>query len=364
MYREGVKVLAAPGEVKRKLRPTSRAAGWPARRRERRAARSVVAYRPAGFAMTCTTCGSSAISTYLRSDLGTILRCSSCASVFLPPERHESPAESLYSRDYFTEREGYFFHDGVVDGSGQESAHIADFRAGLALIEAHGLASGSLLDVGCATGSFLSLAQEKGWQCRGVEVSAFAAARARERTGCEIFCGRLEDAPFGAGTFDVITMWDLLEHLPDPLDGLARARRLLKPSGLLLVNTPNENSLLRRVARGLFRASGGWITAPVNRLYHCYHLYYFSAQTLGVLFPRAGFELVAMKTKPIPMSRGRISAATRVAMTALSAAERLLHAEYELLVLARNTGQAANSTERAGGGARRAEPADQPATSA
>lgn len=314
--------------------------------------------------MNCKTCGSSAIGDYLRSDLGTILRCTSCAAVFLPPERHESPAESLYSQDYFKEREGYFFHDGVVDGSGRESAHVADFRAGLALIEAHGLESGSLLDVGCATGSFLSLAQAKGWQCRGVEVSAFAAAQARERTGCEIFCGKLEDAPFGAGTFDVITMWDLLEHLPDPVQGLEKARRLLKPSGLLLVNTPNENSLLRRVARFLYRGSGGWITAPVNRLYHRYHLYYFSADTLGVLFPRAGFELVAMKTKRIPMSRGRISVATRMAMTVLSVAEGLLHAEYELLVLARNPGHAARSVEDAGGGARLRDSAERQATSA
>jgi 2-polyprenyl-3-methyl-5-hydroxy-6-metoxy-1,4-benzoquinol methylase len=169
-----------------------------------------------------------------------------------------------------------------------------------------------------------------------VEVSTFAAAEARRRTGCDVFCGKLEDARFDAGAFDVITMWDLLEHLPDPLEGLATARRLLKPGGLLLVNTPNENSLLRRVARLLYRGSGGSITAPVNRLYHRYHLYYFAAETLGVLFRRAGLDVVAMDTKPIPMSRGRIPAATKVAMKVLSVAERLARAEYELLVLARN----------------------------
>lgn len=293
--------------------------------------------------MNCNTCGSSAIGRYLRSDAGTILRCTSCDTVFISPEQQESAAESLYSQDYFTEREGYFFHDGVVDASGQESPHIADFRAGLALIEAHTHEPGRLLDIGCATGSFLSLARAKGWECRGVEVSAFAAAQARERTGCEVFCGRLEDAPFGHGTFDVITMWDLLEHLPDPLGGLERARSLLKPGGLLLVNTPNENSLLRQVARLLYRGSGGWMTAPVNRLYHRYHLYYFAAETLEALLRRAGFEVVELNVKPIPMSRGRISAATRVAMRVLSVAERLFHAEYELIALARNPRPAAKS---------------------
>lgn len=315
--------------------------------------------------MNCTTCGSSAIGGYLRGDdVGEILQCTACESVFLSQERQESPAESLYSQDYFTEREGYFFHDGVVDGSGQESAHVADFRAGLALVEAHAPATGSLLDVGCATGSFLSLAQAKGWECRGVEVSTFAAAQARERTGCEIFCGKLEDAPFASGSFDVITMWDLLEHLPDPLQGLETARRLLKPSGLLLVNTPNENSLLRQVARLLYRGSGGRITAPVNRLYHRYHLHYFAAETLTVLYRRAGFELLEMTTKQIPMSRGRISVATKMAMRALSVAERILHAEYELFVLARNPGPAAKSAVDAGGGERLPEPGSRQATSA
>lgn len=293
--------------------------------------------------MNCKTCGSSAVGEYMRADLGTILRCASCEAVFLPPERQAAAAESLYGEDYFTEREGYFFHDGVVDGSGHESAHVADFRAGLELIESHGDGTGSLLDVGCATGSFLSVALAKGWRCSGVEVSAFAAAQARQRTGCQIFCGKLEEAPFAAGSFDAITMWDLLEHLPDPLQGLETARRLLKPGGLLLVNTPNENSLLRRVARLLYRGSGGSIKAPVNRLYHRYHLYYFAAQTLGVLFRRAGFAVVDMSTKPIPMSRGRIPAATKVAMKVLSVAERLTRAEYELLVVARNPGPAVES---------------------
>lgn len=280
--------------------------------------------------------------------------------MFISPDQQEKAAESLYAQDYFDEREDYFFHDGVGDGAGHESAHVADFRSGLDLIESQLPQRGKLLDVGCATGSFLSLAKAQGWDCCGVEVSEFAAARARERSGCEVFRGTLEEAPFAESSFDAVTMWDLLEHLPDPLNGLERARRLLKPSGILLVNTPNENSLLRRVARLIYRGSGGQITAPVNRLYHRYHLYYFAAQALEVLFRRAGFELVAMNTKPIPMSRGRISASAKVAIQVLSLAERLLHAEYEIIVLARNPIRAASAAHGEPAGARTAAIASSP----
>ena len=286
--------------------------------------------------MSCTTCGSADLDPYLRASVGTVLQCRSCRVVFLSPEEQASKkADALYSKDYFTEREGYFFHDGVADASGHESPHIEDFRLGLDLIAGHVRPPGRLLDVGCATGSFLSLAKQTGWDCRGVEVSSFAAAQARERSGCEVFNGQFADAPFADGAFDVVTMWDLLEHLPDPVTALRKAGTLLKANGLLLVNTPNEDSLTRRVARFLYHGTGGWLQAPVNRLYHHYHLYYFSASTLAPLFGEAGFDLIALKTKPIPISRGRISPATKIVMHALSVVERVMHAEYELIILAR-----------------------------
>jgi len=285
--------------------------------------------------MNCNSCGSYAIGSYLFTRNGEILKCRSCGLVVLAPEGREDRLDVLYSQDYFTDREGYFFRDGVIDGSGVESPHIADFRAGLAFIEIHAGSPGTLLDVGCATGSFLTLAAERGWVGHGVEVSEFAAAKARERTGLEIFCGPFGDAPFVNETFDVVTMWDLLEHLPVPLEALQKAYSLLKPSGLLLVNTPNENSLIRKMSRFLYRASGGTIKGPVNRLYHPYHFCYFGAETLARLFDKAGFDIIGIQTKEIPLSRGRISPAVKVMVRVLGLAARLLHAEYELIVLAR-----------------------------
>lgn len=285
--------------------------------------------------MSCVACGSTAIRPYLLTAAGEVLRCSACALVFISPNDRDDRAEVLYSRDYFTEREGYFFKDGVVDGSGHESPHVADFRHGLELIEGRAKPPGRLLDVGCATGSFLSIAKERGWDCRGVEVSSFAAEKARARTGVEVFCGPFEEAPFPEASFDVVTMWDLFEHLPAPPDALRKVRQLLKPGGLVLVNTPNENSLIRILSRLLYRGSGGMIRGPIDRLYHRYHVTYFGASSLARLFEKSGLELISMQTKGIPFSRGRISPVVKLMMQTLGVVERMLHAEYELILLAR-----------------------------
>lgn len=279
-------------------------------------------------------------------------RCVRCAAVFLSPEHFASPSLSLYSEEYFAERKDYFFRDGVGPGGGsKESPHIADFRAGLDRLEASLGFAGRLLDVGCATGSFLLLARQRGWECQGVEISPFAAAVARERCGCEVFCGQLSEMPIDEDGFDAVTMWDLLEHLPNPVETLTRASQLLKPSGMLLVNTPNEASLLRRLARLLYRGTAGRVTGPVNRLYHDYHLLYFSADSLRFALERAGFDVACLETKHIPLSRGRIPAVTKMAMKVLSLAERALDAEYELLALARNraAGDDDDEAERSGG---------------
>lgn len=283
----------------------------------------------------CMCCDSSITGTYLTSDAGEILRCRDCGYVFLSPWSQRDPVKDLYSETYFKEREDYFFRDGVVDGSGVESPHVQDLRLGLESIESFAAAPGTLLDVGCATGSFMRLAQDRGWDCYGVEVSGFAASAAMEKFGPKVFGGTFSNATFPDGFFDVLTMWDIIEHFPEPREALAKANRLLKTSGLLLVNTPNEQSLTKGTARFLYRASGGRIKRAVNKLYHCYHTSYFTARTLLLLLEKTGFTVIARQTKVIPMSRGRIPPGSKAIIKTLSLAEKLLHAEYEMQFIAR-----------------------------
>jgi 2-polyprenyl-3-methyl-5-hydroxy-6-metoxy-1,4-benzoquinol methylase len=138
---------------------------------------------------------------------------------------------------------------------------------------------GRLLDIGCATGNFLAAMQRyPGWEVYGVEISPFASAYARDVLGLNVHTGTLETAQLPVEDFDVITLWDVIEHMPDPLESLGRMYRLLKPGGMLIMRTPNLNSWDARLF-GRY-----WIGYELPR-----HLYVFSRATLGSMITMAGF---------------------------------------------------------------------------
>jgi SAM-dependent methyltransferase len=100
---------------------------------------------------------------------------------------------------------------------------------------------GHLLGVGCSTGSFLVLAQRKGWRVAGVEVSSKAASIARDLTGAPVFTGTILDFR-STEVFDVITMWETLEHVADPVSVLETALRFLRKEGVFALPVPNWDS--------------------------------------------------------------------------------------------------------------------------
>ena len=139
---------------------------------------------------------------------------------------------------------------------------------------------GRLLDVGCGSGGFLrEMSRLDGWQVSGIEISSQMARFAREQLGLEVSQGTLEDARLPAGTFDVVTMWDVLEHVHDPQETLRYVERILKPGGWLLVSTPNADSVDARLF-GRY-----WIGLDMPR-----HLYVFSRETLEATLRKAGLE--------------------------------------------------------------------------
>jgi 2-polyprenyl-3-methyl-5-hydroxy-6-metoxy-1,4-benzoquinol methylase len=137
----------------------------------------------------------------------------------------------------------------------------------------------ALLDVGAYIGVFVQVAAANGWQAWGVEPSAWAAGLA-QANGLHVLHGTLDHPELQPEFFDVITMWDVIEHLDDPCSELAKAYHLLRPGGWLVVHTMDINSLIAR----LMGPRWPWLMDM--------HVQYFSQRTLAAMLRKNGFEVV------------------------------------------------------------------------
>ena len=138
---------------------------------------------------------------------------------------------------------------------------------------------GRLLDVGAYTGVFVEIAGRHGWDAWGLEPSHWAVSEAR-RLGLHMIEGTLASADLSEASFDVVTLWDVIEHVTDPYDEIQRAYRLLKPGGLLVVHTMDIDSLFAKVMGRRWP----WLMEM--------HIYYFSRRTLAAMLEKAGFGIL------------------------------------------------------------------------
>jgi 2-polyprenyl-3-methyl-5-hydroxy-6-metoxy-1,4-benzoquinol methylase len=157
------------------------------------------------------------------------------------------------------------------------AAHIAQIK--------HFKPEGALLDVGCNIGMFMKAVRDEGFAVTGVETNVCCAAYGREKFGLDIRSSSLAEAVFSAGAFDVVTMFDVLEHVPDLRALLSGVARALKPGGLLVVQSPNMDSFMA----WLLKENWSWLTPPD-------HLYHFTPEALSRLLKDGGFKVIKMRT--------------------------------------------------------------------
>ncbi len=201
--------------------------------------------------------------------------CTQCELLFINPQPSTEMLKKVYSAQYFEGR-GY---DSEVKKKYRLS--IARKRIKPILRYFNNQSKGkSLLDVGCASGYFLKVAQDIGFNIQGVEISSYAANKANELFNINVFCGTLKDYEMEANFFDIITCWDLFEHLKDPADFLLKANQLLNDEGIIVIHIPVTDSLGYKMLRSKWK--------KINPLEH---LFYFSEKNLNQLMSSHGFVL-------------------------------------------------------------------------
>lgn len=237
----------------------------------------------------CNHCGSTSARMVAAVHGYTLVRCASCGLAFIadPPAPAELAAMYQAGNDY---------HVTLHDPASADYAKMADLaRRHLSFVR-RWASRGRLLDVGCSTGLFLNEAKQAGFDASGVEFSAASAQFARDRFDLHITDGDIHAVDAPPENYDILTMFDVIEHVRDPAGDIAAAYRLLKPGGIFILSTPNIDGLYPKASEPLARPLGHWphIEPP-------WHLYQFSVKTLTAMLEKGGFATLGTQHTAIDL---------------------------------------------------------------
>jgi SAM-dependent methyltransferase len=228
----------------------------------------------------CPACGGDSFLTFDLGDGNPLRRCTACDTVSAPD--YADPSE-VYVDGYMFGEAGDFGLD-VRHPSFQRYLRRVAHRRMSFIEHATGLARGSLLDVGSGTGEVLMVAHERGWTPQGVEPERTAAEMARGR-GLNVEIAALEESGLPEASFDVVSAFHVLEHIPDSRAFLQTLRRWARPGGFVAIEVPNFNSVQRR------RMRENWSGLRPRE-----HIVHFTPETLRRTFRATGLQPVLTRS--------------------------------------------------------------------
>ena len=208
-----------------------------------------------------------------------VVRCTACGLQLTNPQPSDAELGAIYGPDYVLAADDSPAHAVIVRSKRATADHYLDLLAA-----AHAPKNGRLLEIGCGAGNFLLQATRRGFDVTGIEYSPYACARARQTLGGvgRVLQGEIEVIAPDAGTYDVVVLCDVIEHVRQPADFLGKVLAALRPGGLLLVVTPSTASWSARIM------GRRWMELKPE------HLYYFSPATLTRQLRQAGFTDLAL----------------------------------------------------------------------
>lgn len=237
----------------------------------------------------CQLCGSGDRSLKFQDDPWRVYTCAQCGLVYVTPRLHGQALRDVYGASYWKSDDPKA--RGYADYARESALYLKTFKKRMALVQRWLPLQGRVLDVGCAAGYFLRVARDAGHDVHGCELSAPIATEAIRALGADrVHTGLLDEAiaakGWRPGSFDLVTAWDVIEHVPEPQPLLRLMRTLIAPGGKLLIETQNVAS---RWARLLGKR---W-----HHYKHDEHLYHFSPATLHRLLDECGYRVLEVGSR-------------------------------------------------------------------
>jgi SAM-dependent methyltransferase len=226
----------------------------------------------------CPICTSKNNSFFLKTSSRVLRSCSSCGVIYVWPLPKKAAIKKLYANKYYKLKKEERI-SGYRDYEEQKRYLTPYFKKKLKQInKLQKERRGNLLDVGCALGHFLEIAKDDGWDVVGLDISSYAVKEIAKKD-IKAIANELSKAKFKTGCFDVVTIFQTIEHDSDPGGLLDEIYRILKPGGKLLLTTPDQEGMLPSF---LGKRWHGWEIEP--------HLYWFSRKSLKFVLDKAGFK--------------------------------------------------------------------------
>jgi 2-polyprenyl-3-methyl-5-hydroxy-6-metoxy-1,4-benzoquinol methylase len=288
---------------------------------------------------TCYICGSPKSRSLCEIPVGTIVRCLECDTVYRAKVVTGLEHSKLYQNEAMMETPFYLANKMAVDPKVEP---MRTFARGLRRLEEIRV-PGRLLDVGCSYGAFMVLAQSAGWKTSGIELSRSVSEFAREERHLDVFTGTVEQAAYPEGYFDAVTLWDVIEHLDDPVSTMAEIHRIMAPGGILVVFTINQESLLTVIGQILYKLSLNRWKHLMELFYDIHHNFFFSPHTLTNLLKRSGFEVADVQFGGANVHRWRIVPISPLMIfgsDVIDFLSGLVKRKYRMLVYARKVAEA------------------------
>ena len=298
--------------------------------------------------LNCFVCQSLNIGTYfhLKSNDLVALKCKECDHVFVK----NSPITSDNISDFYTmddfkgqrklQNETWYsdyYSDCFAnyEDNLNSSFVLKQFQEKADYFDLEFPQGGRLLDVGCATGVFLNMMRKRGWNVEGVEISDELASYALKNFSLAVHVKDLTKEKINSEPFQVITLFDVIEHIPDPNLMIAACRDLLVEDGVLLLRTPTEEGLLRDIAKVIYRMSPIKTEFPMLWFYSFEHIHSFSLSTLAAILKKHGFSISKVFREEESLERINVPEYVKVIIKSINLLSSLLNKQHKITVIAK-----------------------------